>query len=113
MKTPNYTVERIPGALRKGIAVFAPVTILLVVCASLGLILQDSHPDYSRYLGIAFVPLVCVFIIQTIFHRPASRHCPRCNRILTVDARRTDSGSFSMTCEHCQVIWDLGYGTGE
>ena len=113
MDKASYTIEKIPGAFRKGIAVVAPVLILLVVSASMGLVLQSSHPDISRYLGIVFVILICVFIVLTIFHRPASRSCPRCHHTMAVDTRRTTSGSFSMTCEHCKVIWDLGYGTGE
>jgi hypothetical protein len=113
MDKPNYTIERIPRAFRKGIAVFGPVIILLVVSASLGFVLQASHPDISHYLGITFAALICVFIVLTIFHRPASRSCPRCHHTIAVDTRRTASGSFSMTCEHCKVIWDLGYGTGE
>jgi len=108
-----YTTERIPGAFRKGIAVFAPVIILLVVSASMGLVLEASHPDFSRYLGIFFVILICVFIILTIFHRPTTRSCPRCHHTIAVDTRRTVSGTFSMTCHQCKVIWDLGYGTGE
>lgn len=113
MNKANYTTERIPGAFRKGITVLAPVIILLVVSASMGLVLEASHPDISRYLVIFFVILICVFIVLTIFHRPTSRSCPRCRHTIAVDTRRTASGSFSMTCDQCKVIWDLCYGTGE
>ena len=111
MNNPDYTVERIPGAFQKSLVFIAPIAIPILVCAALGIILQDAHPEIAHSLGIVFVILIALGIFRISSHRPASRPCPRCNRIIDLDGERTASGTYGMTCEHCKIIWDLGYGT--
>jgi hypothetical protein len=112
MSDPDYKIKRLPGAARRAFEKISRFLFPLILFAIVGVWAQESYPTLSLISGVAFGLLLLFFMAFIGFHRPADTRCPQCTRVIEVDDERGPHGTFCMTCEHCGVRWDLGYGTG-